>query len=160
MIHIQVADLTQAEQGADTLRLLQTYAVHPMGGGKALPEYTQQNLIQTLAQRSDNLVILAYEKEIAVGLCLCFEGFSSFACKPLLNIHDVFVEEDFRGQGVSRLMMEKAEEIARQRGYCKLTLEVLTHNHAAKNSYRKQGYEPYQFDPEFGQAEFWHKNLD
>jgi ribosomal protein S18 acetylase RimI-like enzyme len=56
-------------------------------------------------------------------------------------------------------MMQKAEQIARTRGYCKLTLEVLTHNKAAKASYTSSGYAPYQLDSEFGQAEFWQKSL-
>jgi ribosomal protein S18 acetylase RimI-like enzyme len=56
--------------------------------------------------------------------------------------------------------MEKAEQVASERGCCKMTLEVLNNNEAAKSSYRASGYEPYQLDDQFGNAEFWQKPID
>jgi GNAT superfamily N-acetyltransferase len=57
-------------------------------------------------------------------------------------------------------MLQQAEQLARQLGCCKLTLEVLTQNHPARRSYLAFGFEPYQLQPERGHAEFWHKKLD
>ena len=34
-----------------------------------------------------------------VGLATTFEGFSTFAAKPLINIHDIAVLPDYRGRG-------------------------------------------------------------
>jgi GNAT superfamily N-acetyltransferase len=130
-----------------------------MGGGEALPEFTCKNLVSALASRNDCTVILAWDEDLAVGLCNCFECFSTFACKPILNIHDVYVAEGYRGRGIASQMMQKAEQLAHARGCCKLTLEVLTHNKAAKASYTASGYAPYQLDSEFGQAEFWQKSI-
>jgi ribosomal protein S18 acetylase RimI-like enzyme len=95
-----------------------------------------------------------------VGLINCFEGFSTFKCKPLVNIHDVVVIDGYRGQGVSQRMMDKVEEIARQRGCCKLTLEVLEGNKPAQRAYLRYGFSGYQLDPETGHALFWEKYLD
>ena len=89
----------------------------------------------------------------------CFEGFSTFQARPLLNIHDVVVHKDYRGQGVSGLMLQKVAELARQRNCCKLTLEVLQNNPAAQAAYRKAGFQAYQLDPQMGQALFWEKKL-
>lgn len=157
MIDIRIADLHNDKDANDLLELLGQYAQHPMGGGHALPEFTQNNLVDTLLSRLDCVVILAYHNDRAVGLCNCFEGFSTFACKPLLNIHDVYVADSYRGQGIAGSMMQKAEQLATARGYCKLTLEVLTHNESAKKSYRSLGYQPYRLNEQFGQAEFWQK---
>jgi hypothetical protein len=33
--------------------------------------------------------VSAPEAEVAVGLVNCFEGFSTFACKPLVNVHEL-----------------------------------------------------------------------
>ena len=55
--------------------------------------------------------------------------------------------------------MNVIEAIARERNYCKLTLEVLQGNKAAQHSYRKSGFTPYQLDPNMGHALFWHKVL-
>ncbi|MEX5689713.1 GNAT family N-acetyltransferase, partial [Pseudomonas silesiensis] len=51
------------------------------------------------------------------------------------------------------------EEIARQRGCCKLTLEVLEGNEVAQGAYRKLGFDNYQLSPETGRAMFWQKAL-
>ena len=56
-------------------------------------------------------------------------------------------------------MIEQAEQLARQRGCCKLTLEVLSKNHAAKQAYLGSGFTPYQLDQQHGVAEFWHKRV-
>jgi ribosomal protein S18 acetylase RimI-like enzyme len=159
MIEIEIADLSNPEHTRAIVSLLQQYALHPMGGGESLPEYTLKNLPEALASRNDCTVILAWDGATAIGLCNCFECFSTFACKPILNIHDVYVSDGYRGQGVASRMMQKAEQFARAKGCCKLTLEVLTHNDSAKACYRASGYQPYQLDSEFGQAEFWQKPI-
>nr|GFD20020.1 hypothetical protein [Tanacetum cinerariifolium] len=54
-------------------------------------------------------------------------------------------------------MLTKVEEIARQRGCCKMTLEVLEGNEVALGAYRKLGFSDYQLDPQMGRALFWQK---
>ncbi|RMM86761.1 Acetyltransferase, GNAT family [Pseudomonas savastanoi pv. glycinea] len=61
--------------------------------------------------------------------------------------------------GISQKMLLKVEEIARQRGCCKLTLEVLEGNEVAQGAYRKLGFDNYQLSPEMGRAMFWQKAL-
>lgn len=157
MLDIREADLNDPGDARALLDLLGQYAIDPLGGGKALPDYTQKNLVEALLKRQDCIIILAYDNKKAVGLCNCFEGFSTFACKPLINIHDVYVDEKYRGLGIAGRMMQKAEQLARDKGYCKVTLEVLAHNESAKKSYRASGYRPYRLEQQFGQAEFWQK---
>jgi ribosomal protein S18 acetylase RimI-like enzyme len=94
-----------------------------------------------------------------VGLAICIEGFSTFACRPLLNIHDMVVVREYRGRGIAKRLLAKAEEIALNLGCCKLTLEVLEGNAAAQAAYRACGFEGYQLDPKMGRAMFWQKKL-
>ncbi len=77
----------------------------------------------------------------------------------LINIHDVIVLDEFRGLNISQLMLEKVEQVALERGCCKLTLEVLEGNKVAQNAYVKFGFAGYALDPEMGQAMFWQKML-
>jgi len=139
--------------------VLNEYALDVMGGGKPLSNDTRQQLAIELAKRPHAFSVLAFIAGEPVGLINCFEGFSTFACRPLVNIHDVAVIASRRGQGISQKMLVKVEEIARQRGCCKLTLEVLEGNTAAQSAYKKQGFESYQLDPEMGHALFWQKSL-
>lgn len=69
------------------------------------------------------------------------------------------MKEQFRGLGLSQKMLQKVEEIARQRGCCKITLEVLEGNALAQSAYRKFGFDDSVFDLAHGRMLFWHKPL-
>jgi ribosomal protein S18 acetylase RimI-like enzyme len=76
-----------------------------------------------------------------------------------MNIHDIAVLPGHRGAGVGQALLAAAEQHAKDRGCCKLTLEVLTGNTRALKSYLGFGFEPYALDPTAGQASFMQKWL-
>lgn len=158
-IKIIQANYNNPQHGRHIIEMLDCYANDPMGGNEALPDYVAQNLVYTLSNRSDAISILAYVEGQPAGLLNCFEGFSTFNCKPLINIHDLIVATEFRGMSLSTKMLTMVEEIGNERECCKLTLEVLEQNVIAINSYRKFGFNHYQLDPIMGKAEFWEKKL-
>jgi GNAT superfamily N-acetyltransferase len=145
-------DLHDAAHQAALLFLLDHYASDPMGGGKALAADARARLISALQARSDYCGHLAFADDQALGLINCFEGFSTFAAAPLLNVHDIVVLRSHRGQGIGRLLLQAAEVTARERGCCKLTLEVLSANHGAMALYQQWGFAPYALDPAAGHA--------
>ena len=143
--------------------LLDAYAHDPMGGGKGLSDYAKTHVVAGLASRPQAFSVLAFaqdQDQTPVGLVNCIEGFSTFAAKPLVNIHDVIVLSDWRGRGVAGAMLEAVIQIARDRGACKLTLEVLSGNQKALRAYAKLGFDAYQLDPQKGTAQFLQKRLD
>ena len=158
-IEILVADYHNPQHAKDVGYLLNDYAKDPMGANKPLDDGIQEKVASELAKQPGAFSVLAYVDGKAAGLVNCLQTFSSFKCKPLINIHDVGVLKEFRGLKLSTKMLEKVEEVAKQRGCCKLTLEVLTGNIPAKASYQKFGFEGYELDPEMGKAEFWEKAL-
>ena len=161
MFDIFEADLTVPEQGAALLQLMREYARDPMGGGEDLSEVVQENLVETLSLWPGHHVVMAIatETKTPAGLIVCLEGFSTFACRPLLNIHDVIVSKSYRRKGLSQLMLQTVEDIARARGCCKITLEVLEGNEPARKAYETFGFGGYQLDPQRGHALFWQKKL-
>ena len=158
-IELIVADYSNPKHRDDLLFLLNAYALDPMGGQEPLGDYTRENLCEELASRPHVFTILCYVDAEPAGICNCVEGFSTFRAKPLVNIHDIAVVAEFRGLGLSHRMLEKTEEVARVRGCCKLTLEVLQGNEVAQQSYRKFGFSGYELDPLLGSALFWEKKL-
>jgi GNAT superfamily N-acetyltransferase len=158
-IEIITADLSVPSHGNAIVLLMDEYACDPMGGGKGLSDYAKTNLISKLSQLNSYHVVLAFIDRQPAGLVNCFEGFSTFACKPLLNIHDVIVSSNYRGNGLSKLMLSAVEKIAIDLGCCKLTLEVLEGNHVAQKAYRSCGFDGFELDPEMGKALFWEKKL-
>lgn len=151
------ADLADPAYAAATVRLLNEYALDPMGRGSALSRYARENLVPELLKRPAAHAILALVGDVPAGLLICMEGFSTFACRPLLNIHDVIVTRAYRGRGLARRLLEKAEALARALGCCKMTLEVLEGNRVARAAYRSFGFAGYELDPRAGKAEFWQK---
>lgn len=139
--------------------VLNGYAEDPMGGGHSLPAEVLAHLPEELAKRAHAFSVLAFVNGEPAGLINCFEGFSTFACRLLVNVHDVAVMPAFRGLGLSQKMLQKVEDIARQRGCCKITLEVLEGNAVAQASYAKFGFSAGMFDPAHGRMLFWTKPL-
>lgn len=152
-------DYGDDQQAADLLGLLNDYAQDPMGGGEPLSDYARAHLIEQLANTPNALTLIAYCDFEPVGLLNAFASLSTFAARPLYNIHDLAVVKAARGQGVARALMDELERIARAHGACKITLEVLSGNNTAKALYLRQGFKPYQLDPEQGSAEFLQKYL-
>ena len=158
-ITVVALDLADADSACAFLDLLDHYARDPMGGGAGLPGHVRETLVEQLRAVPHFHGALAYAGDEAVGLINCFVGFSTFAARPLLNIHDIVVRGERRGQGVGQALLAWAEGRARQLGCCKLTLEVLSNNRRALASYERAGFAPYVLDPAAGQALFLQKNL-
>lgn len=158
-INIIRADYSNPKHEKAIPYLLNEYAKDPQGGGESLSNNTLHSLVGELAKRPFAFSVLAFVDKEPAGLVNCFEGFSTFACKPLINIHDVCVLKAFRGMGLSIRMLELVTQIATERGCCKLTLEVLSNNSIAKSAYQKVGFSAYELAKESGSAEFWQKIL-
>ena len=92
---------------ATWLDLLDHYARDPMGGGVGLSAYARTHLVDELKRLPTFHGALAWRGEKVVGLINCFAGFSTFAAKPLLNIHDIVVHADARRQGIGQALFER-----------------------------------------------------
>ena len=158
-IRILINPYNDQTHAQSIIRVLDSYASDPMGGGKPLGVFTRQNLIAELRRRPWVVSLLALRDEEAVGLLIAMEGFSTFSARPLMNIHDVAVMPEHRGTGVGTALFAEIERVARQRGCCKLTLEVLEGNERAKKLDSSLGFSPYVLDPQVGAAQFWEKPM-
>jgi len=154
---VLIVDYLNIQHAQDISYLLNCYAEDPMGGGAPLSEKVKANLAKELSKVPHALSVICYVDDKPAGLINCFEAFSTFKCQPLINIHDIVVVSEFRGLGVSQKMLAKIEEVAKEKGCCKITLEVLEGNEIARNSYIKFGFDGYELDPKMGKALFWQK---
>jgi GNAT superfamily N-acetyltransferase len=156
---ITLADLARHDHATAVVTLLDAYARDPMGGGEGLSEFSRTHLVASLRQRAGVHVFIAFADDTAAGLAICIEGFSTFACRPLLNIHDFAVLASHRGQGIARGLMAAVEAHALRIGCCKITLEVLEGNRPARELYAVAGFAAYELDPAMGKAMFLQKPL-
>jgi len=160
--HVEIieANLNLAAHQEDVLALTAAYALDPMGNGGPLPPESLARLIPGLKNHPTTLILLAYVDGLAVGIATCFRGFSTFYAQPLLNIHDLAVLPEFRGQGVGARLLEAVEQHARQLGCCKVTLEVQENNHRARLVYERAGFAHAHYSTESGGSLFYQKLIE
>jgi GNAT superfamily N-acetyltransferase len=158
-IRIVEADLSLAEHQEAVLAMVDAYSRDAMGNGKALDQDVRTRLIPGLRRHPTTLIFLAFDGVQPIGAAVCFIGFSSFAAKPIINIHDFVVLPASRGKGVGRRLLEAVEAKARELGCCKLTLEVMDKNHQAIRMYQAAGFQRYSLQEEAGAAIFMSKPL-
>lgn len=139
-IEIREAAFDDAGDAAAIVEVLDSYACDPVGGGEPLSADVRNRLVPALRELPTALILLAFADGVAVGLAVCFFGFSTFQARPLLNVHDLAVVPEWRGRGVGRALLAAAEERARRRGCCKLTLEVQDGNRRARGLYDSFGF--------------------
>jgi len=87
---------------------------------------------QELEEEKDNMLIGAFEDEDMLGCCMLVEENPG-----TVRLRQMAVLNDLQGKGIGRALMNFAENLARDRGYKKLSM------HARKNAvgfYEKMGY--------------------
>ena len=87
---------------------------------------------EELENEKDNMLIGAFEDEDMLGCCMLVEE-----NRDTVRLRQMAVLNDLQGKGIGRALMNFAENLARDRGYKKLSM------HARKNVvgfYEKMGY--------------------
>lgn len=136
---IRLANLDEPGDQASIVELLDHYAEHPMGQGKPLADEILLQLIQALQSHPTTRVFLATDQDRAVGMATSFIGFSTFKARQLINVHDLIVHSECRGQGVGKMLLKAVADYARQNEFCAVTLEVKADN-PARHLYEQVGF--------------------
>lgn len=109
-IETYIADYDDPVQAKTVSDLLNGYALDQFGNSGPLDDDVRAKLCSELAKIQGAFSVVATVEGVPVGLINCFQGFSTFKCKPLVNIHDVFVVPEHRRKGVTQVMMAKVAE--------------------------------------------------
>jgi GNAT superfamily N-acetyltransferase len=72
-----------------------------------------------------------------VSYIIYFFTYSSFLGLPILYLEDIFVLEEYRRQGIGKVMLEHLKEIAKLEGCCRIEFTVLKWNKSAQEFYEK-----------------------
>jgi ribosomal protein S18 acetylase RimI-like enzyme len=153
------ADLANPAHANALVEMLDGYMRDPMEGGQPPSEKIKRDLVPGLRKHPACYVMLAFDGVRPVGFAICFTGFSTFNARPLLNIHDIYVDASTRGKGIGKLLLERIETLARSLDCCRLSLEVREDNRVARGLYRKFGFDVAVVGPERVKMEFWQKPL-
>ncbi|MBX3118360.1 MAG: GNAT family N-acetyltransferase [Fimbriimonadaceae bacterium] len=139
-VRVEIADLSKTEHQQAVRGLTNAYAKDSNALGRSLPDDVLERLPDEIASHPAGVVFLAWSGDKPVGQATCFIGFATFSAKRLINVHDLIVLAECRGQGVGEKLLQAVEDYARANGFAKVTLEVAEGN-PAKRLYLRCGFE-------------------
>jgi len=111
-----------------------------------LSDLSLRNVLEKL-EKNQGRVYFAQDGEKIVGYIFGFvcdkqseEKLLEVVPSQVGQIEDVYVEEEYRGKGIGKLLMEKMEVYLRDQGCDSIWLEVFAPNFGAHDAYVKMGY--------------------
>ena len=143
-IKISELNYDDQEQVAQLVHVLNTYSQEDGGGNQEVSAQASEILPERLRELSNSHVLVALEQSgdasQVVGVAICFGSFSTFKAMPVLNLHDLAVLPESRGNGIGNALLDAVENHARKMGCCKVTLEVIASNTDAVRLYQRKGF--------------------
>ena len=116
-------------------------------------QFYEQDPDLTLAQRyigeqianGSSVIFVAWggegEDHHAVGFTQLYSTFCSVEASPIWMLYDLYVEEDTRGKGIGKSLMQQAHKMAAKSGASRIDLETAFDNINAQALYESLGYE-------------------
>lgn len=99
-----------------------------------------RDFLRERIERSESVIYLAIADDKVVGFTQLYPLFSSTRMKRVWLLNDLFVQDSYRGKGISRLLLERAKELARQTGACEIMLETAKTNTVGNQLYPSAGF--------------------
>ncbi len=99
-----------------------------------------KNFLQARFQNKDSVVFAAKDNGEIIGFTQLYPSFSSVSMKRVWILNDLYVEEPYRRKGAAKLLMNAAEDYAKESGAVRLILATQISNTNAQKLYEARGY--------------------
>jgi ribosomal protein S18 acetylase RimI-like enzyme len=100
---------------------------------------------EKLSKRETERIFVAEDESHAfLGYLWVGEGSNMMTGKEHGYIYDIFVKKEFRGKGIGKILLEKAQSYCREKGYSRILLMVSVNNANAIELYNKSGFKTEQ----------------
>jgi ribosomal protein S18 acetylase RimI-like enzyme len=96
--------------------------------------------IQERFEKNDSTIFVVRDNGLMVGITQLFPTLSSVSMKRVWILNDLFVQEAYRKKGAAKLLMNAAENFARETGAVRIILSTQISNIAAQILYESLGY--------------------
>lgn len=90
-------------------------------------------------KRNESIIYIAYEEEYAVGFTQLYPLFSSVTMQPMFLLNDLYVEDNYRNQGVGNMLIDKAKQLCKTLNYKGLAIQTAQSN-PAQHLYERLGF--------------------
>ena len=147
MATLRLRAMTDTEFAAFRTRVVHDYAIEKVAAGEwpqdraeVLAEEQTARLLPD-GKHTDGMFIVMAEVD-EVGLV----GYAWLALNPTdvssAWIHDIAIDEEHRGKGYGRALLNGLEQVAREHGFDSIGLNVFAGNDYARRLYERAGYAP------------------
>lgn len=134
MTNIRTASLADLDQLTDLFEGYRAFY------GKTPDRTGAAQFLHERLERGESVVFIAEEGDVAVGFTQLYPLFSSTRMKRLWLLNDLFVDPAYRGRGISKLLLERAKELAGETGACEVMLETAKSNEIGNRLYPEAGF--------------------
>lgn len=132
---IQV-DISQIDQLVD---LFDAYRVWYR---KASDKKTAKHFLLQRIKNGESIVYACENEEgNLVGFTQLYPIFSSVRMKRMWLLNDLFIDPDFRGKGISKMLINHAKELCKKTNACGILLETEASNDIGNKLYPATGFE-------------------
>jgi GNAT superfamily N-acetyltransferase len=87
--------------------------------------------------KSESVIFISLNENVITGFTQLYPLFSSTRMKRLWLLNDLFVDEKFRGKGISVALIDKTKEWCKQTDACGFMLETAKTNAIGNQLYQK-----------------------
>lgn len=99
-------------------------------------------LTERIKNEESEIFVAEFENDL-VGFVQLFPIFSSTRMQRYWLLNDLFVDENFRGEGYSKALLEAAKELCRDTNACGMLLETGKQNEIGNQLYPSCGFKKY-----------------
>jgi ribosomal protein S18 acetylase RimI-like enzyme len=99
-----------------------------------------KKFLQERFQNKDSIVFAANDNGEMIGFTQLYPSFSSVSMKRVWILNDLYVEKSYRRKGAAKLLMNAAEEYAKESGAVRVILATQISNTNAQQLYEARGY--------------------
>jgi ribosomal protein S18 acetylase RimI-like enzyme len=148
-------DVTIREAKETDLRLVRKYTVETAWATFSESERKELDkekwtkhvleLFEKLSKRETDRIFVAEDESHAfLGYLWVGEGSNMMTGLKQGYIFDIFVKKEFRGKGIGKILLEKAQSYCREKGYSRILLRVFVNNANAIGLYNRMGFKTEQ----------------
>ena len=101
---------------------------------------SEKFLNERIENKESEIFVAENEKDELIGFVQLYPIFSSTKMKRLWLLNDLFIEDIYRGKGISVLLIEAAKKLCTETNACGLILETAKSNEIGNILYPKMGF--------------------
>ena len=129
---IQIGDLEVLTKLFDNYRKFYNQPSNLIASGQFLKE--------RFLKKESKIFIAEISNSDLAGFVQLYPIFSSTRLQPMWLLNDLFIAKNFRGKGISKLLITASKKLCRETAACGLSLETEKNNTIGNNLYIKTDF--------------------